>query len=137
MSKQRFSYTKEFFRRIAITGWNKSPYFTYSSKYSVLRRWLIAKFSARQKMVLSIGCGSGELESELNQRGRKVVGLAQRRTRAGALFQCAALLRWDAAEMARLVGLDSRVAAELADIAGPLPVDDAALEAAFLDALPG
>ena len=75
MSKQRFSYTKEFLRRIAITGWNKSPYFTYSSKYSVLRRWLIAKFSARQKMVLSIGCGSGELESELNQQGRKVVGL--------------------------------------------------------------
>ena len=38
------------------------------------------------------GVGPGEV---LVADGRKAVGLAQRRTRGGALFQCAALLSWD------------------------------------------
>ena len=40
-------------------------------------------------------CFAGVGPGEVTVGGRKVVGMAQRRTRAGALFQCAALVRWD------------------------------------------
>ena len=50
------------------------------------------------------GLGSGEV----TVRGRKVVGLSQRRSRAGALFHCAALLRWDAADSAAVLALTDR-----------------------------
>jgi lipoate-protein ligase A len=85
------------------------------------------------RQVCFAGIGPGEVTVD----GRKVVGLAQRRTRAGALFQCAALLRWDPDEMARLLDLDAEAAAELANVAGAVPVDGSALEDAFLSALPG
>ena len=84
------------------------------------------------RQVCFAGLGSGEVTVD----GHKVVGLAQRRTRAGALFQCAALLRWDAEAMASLLDLDADAAGELDQIAGPLPVGAAALEEAFLSALP-
>jgi SAM-dependent methyltransferase len=64
-----------FFRRIALKGWKKSAYFTYSSSYPVMRRWLIAQLSTRDKAILSIGCGSGELERDLIKLNRKVTGL--------------------------------------------------------------
>jgi len=64
-----------FFRRIALTGWRRSPYFTFSSSYSVLRRWLMAQLSLRHKKILSIGCGSGELERDLIKAGRAVTGM--------------------------------------------------------------
>lgn len=64
-----------FFRRIAVKGWRKSPYFTYSSSYVVLRRWLIARLSTRDKAILSIGCGSGELEQDLLKLGRRITGM--------------------------------------------------------------
>lgn len=44
------------------------------------------------RLVCFGGVGSGEV---LDGRGRKVVGVAQRRTREHAVFQCAALLHWD------------------------------------------
>src|SRR5207253_4747496 len=83
------------------------------------------------RQVCFAGIGPGEVTVD----GRKVVGLAQRRTRAGALFQCAALLRWDAEEMARLLDLDA--ATELEPIAAALPVGRSDLEDAFLHQLPG
>ena len=64
-----------FFRRIALKGWRKSPYFTYSSRYPVLRRWLISQLSVRDKAILSIGCGSGELERDLVKLNHQVTGL--------------------------------------------------------------
>jgi lipoate-protein ligase A len=83
------------------------------------------------RQVCFAGIGPGEVTVD----GRKVVGLAQRRTRAGALFQCAALLRWDADEMARLLDLGTEGAAELATLAAALPVDPSDLEEALLGAL--
>lgn len=74
-------------------------------------------------------CFAGLGPGEVTVDGRKVVGISQRRTRAAALFQCAALLAWDAAETESLLGLP---AASLAGSAAPLPVDRPALEAAFL-----
>ncbi len=80
------------------------------------------------RQVCFAGIGSGEVTVD----GRKVVGLAQRRTRAGALFQCAALLRWDPDEMVRLLDLDPEAAAALPTLAAALPVGADDLEEAFL-----
>jgi hypothetical protein len=71
--------------------------------------------------------------------GAKVVGLCQRRTRAGSLFQAACLLRWDAAALAALLALDpdgrAAAAAALQPAARGLGVAAATVEAAFLAAL--
>jgi len=83
------------------------------------------------RQVCFAGLGPGEVTVD----DRKVVGLAQRRTRAGALFQCAALLRWDPEEMARLLDLDTEAEKALANLAGPLAVDGAELEMALLGEL--
>jgi lipoate-protein ligase A len=65
------------------------------------------------------GTGPGEVVSP---RG-KVVGVSQRRTRAGALFQSAALLRWDPDEAVGALALDRVAAAEeLRDAAAGLDV---------------
>lgn len=64
-----------FFRRIALKGWRNSPYFTYSSRYPVLRRWLMAQLSGRDHTILSVGCGSGELERDLIKLKREVIGI--------------------------------------------------------------
>jgi lipoate-protein ligase A len=83
------------------------------------------------RQVCFAGIGPGEVTVD----GRKVIGMSQRRTRAGALFQCAALLRWDPEEIARLLDLGKEGAAALPTLAAALPVDGAALEEAFLAAL--
>ena len=74
--------------------------------------------------------------------GPKVVGLSQRRTRAGAVIQCAALLRWDPAALLALLALEvgprADGAAELAGVGaglGEAGVTAAGLEAAFLAAI--
>lgn len=69
------SRVPSFFRRIALVGWAKSPYYTYCSGYPVFRRWLIAQLSAKDKKILSVGCGSGELERDLLKLGRRVFGI--------------------------------------------------------------
>jgi len=40
-----------------------------------MRRWLVSQLSARHKKILSIGCGSGELERDIVKLGRQVVGM--------------------------------------------------------------
>lgn len=69
------SRVPQFFRRIALKGWRKSAYFTFTSRYPVMRRWLLEQMLARDKSILSIGCGSGELERELIKLNRRVTGL--------------------------------------------------------------
>lgn len=85
-------------------------------------------------------CFAGLGPGEVTVGGRKVVGLSQRRTRAGALFQCMATLAWDPAPLLGLLALSeedrARGAAELADVAsgvGAARADD--LLTAFLTAL--
>lgn len=75
MTQSSSSRVPNFFRRIALKGWRNSPYFTYSSRYPVLRRWLISQLSGRDHTILSIGCGSGELERDLIQLKRQVIGI--------------------------------------------------------------
>ena len=81
-------------------------------------------------VVCFAGLGPGEVTVE----GRKVVGISQRRTRAAARFQCAALGRWDPDTLADLlVGVD---AAAIADVAAGVGVALDDLLAALLRHLP-
>lgn len=80
------------------------------------------------KAVCFGGLGPGEVH--IGQR--KVVGIAQRRTRESALFQCAVNLRWDPAPLVRALGLPDVAVDELVDAVIAVPeVDRARLRAAF------
>lgn len=83
-------------------------------------------------------CFAGIGPGEVTVGGRKVVGISQRRTRAGARFQCVALARWDPASLLDLLAL-TRAERERArdDIAGVAAGagDLAAAETALLGAL--
>lgn len=52
-------------------------------------------------------CFAGRGPGEVSCGGRKVVGISQRRTRAGARFQCAVLHRWDPAPLLEVLALDA------------------------------
>jgi len=83
------------------------------------------------------GVGPGEVS---DRAGRKLVGLSQRRTRAGARFQTAVHLRWDPAALAAVLDLtDGERTALVDDLAGAVaavgvPAD--VLVAALIAALP-
>jgi 2-polyprenyl-3-methyl-5-hydroxy-6-metoxy-1,4-benzoquinol methylase len=62
------------FRQVAQQGWDQSGHFTYTYKYPLLRRWLIAQLLPK-RTILSIGCGRGELEAELAEQRHRVVSL--------------------------------------------------------------
>ena len=81
------------------------------------------------------GLGPGEVRLD----DRKVVGISQRRTRAGARFQCLLVRRWDPVGILALLDLDDAARQQaLVDLAGAVGGVDVAPEAAvsrFLDAL--
>ncbi len=86
-------------------------------------------------------CFGGLGPGEVSVGSRKVVGISQRRTRHGALFQTAALLRWEPADLIALLALNDEgradAAAGLQDAAaGVGPERAGALTAALLAALP-
>ena len=93
--------------------------------------------SAWSRRVCFAGLGPGEVCVD----GRKVVGVAQRRVRRGALFQTAALLRWDPGAVLGLLRYGeadrARGRAELEPMAaGVGPERAEALVAGLLDTLP-
>jgi lipoate-protein ligase A len=59
--------------------------------------------NAWSQLVCFAGLGPGEV---VGSRRRKLVGISQRRTRYGALFQCACLLRWQPERLLDLLALD-------------------------------
>ncbi|MGH9302072.1 MAG: lipoyl protein ligase domain-containing protein, partial [Acidimicrobiales bacterium] len=63
-------------------------------------------------------CFAGMGPGEVLVAGRKVVGMAQRRWRAGSLFQCAALIGHDPAFTAELFDLDDSSRLELCEQLG-------------------
>lgn len=82
------------------------------------------------------GLGAGEVTLD----GRKLVGIAQRRTRSGALFQCAVPIRWNPGPLVEVLrwrpGERQRAAADLTGAAagiGTKRVD--AVVSALLDGL--
>jgi len=87
-----------------------------------------------------VACFSGVAPGEVVVDGRKVVGIAQRRTRAGSRLQCAVVHQWDPRPLADLLDLsagdrEALVADLAASAAGIGPVDPATLVAALADAL--
>ncbi len=88
------------------------------------------------RLVCFAGLGPGEVRVG----GAKVVGIAQRRTRQGARFQCALLHRWDAAATLALLALDDaarvEAAADLAAAAAGVDVPPADAVEALVGSLP-
>lgn len=84
------------------------------------------------RLVCFAGLGPGEV----HVGGAKVVGLSQRRTREGALFSSAALLRWEPRALLAVLALDpterQRAAEELSGAAAALDLPAAGLQAAVL-----
>lgn len=74
-SRANSSAGTRFYRGIAAHGWRDSDYFTYSTRSPAFRRWIAAQLPARAKQLLSVGCGTGELECHLAAGRRRVVGL--------------------------------------------------------------
>jgi lipoate-protein ligase A len=72
-------------------------------------------------------CFAGLGPGEVTVGGAKVVGLAQRRTRQGALFQCAVPVVWDPAALLDLLALDdearTRGSVQLAGVAAGVGPD--------------
>lgn len=93
--------------------------------------------SAWSAQVCFAGLGPGEVTVE----GRKAVGISQRRTREGALFQCAVPLAWDPRPLLAALSMSpadrGAAAAALADTVLALEGRSvAAVEEAFSAALP-
>ncbi len=94
--------------------------------------------TAWSSLVCFAGLGPGEV---IDNARRKLVGIAQRRTRHGALFQCACVLRWDPEALLQLLtlGEDQRRTAshEVAGTAIGVGVERAeAVVESFLTVLP-
>jgi lipoate---protein ligase len=86
-------------------------------------------------------CFAGLGAGEVTMAGRKLVGISQRRTRAGALFQCAASVTWDPAPLLEVLRLlpeeRERAASDLASAAAGVGDGRAkVLAAALVDCLP-
>jgi hypothetical protein len=81
-------------------------------------------------------CFAGLGPGEVTIGGRKAVGISQRRTRAGARFQCVAYERWDPAPLVELLGMSDEAAAALAGAGAGLGSRLPAIEEALLDRLP-
>lgn len=89
----------------------------------VVNRW--------SRLVCFAGLGPGEV----TVGGAKVVGMAQRRNRSGARFQCAVSRRWDPTAITSLLALDPRTRAGAdAELAGAVAGVDAPPDA-VVDAL--
>jgi SAM-dependent methyltransferase len=74
-TERRSPRASRFYTRIGKNGWRDSAYFTFSVRSPALRRWIAAQLPAKRKRILSVGCGTGELESHLTQLQHEVVGL--------------------------------------------------------------
>jgi lipoate---protein ligase len=81
-------------------------------------------------------CFAGLGPGEVTVGGRKVVGISQRRTRAAARFQCAALARWDAVGIVSRLGLPPQAAGDVRDVATGIGLELESLLAALLRRLP-
>lgn len=66
-------------------------------------------------------CFAGLGPGEVTMGGRKAVGIAQRRTRHGALFQCAVHRMWDPDPLVAALGLPPGAADELRQAAVGIP----------------
>lgn len=85
-----------------------------------------------REQLLAAVCYATVGRGEVSVRGRKVVGLAQRRRRPGALVQCGLLRRWRPERLLEILGADPddpEIAAAAAGVEDllPAPPDEGAL----------
>lgn len=89
---------------------------------------------ARQRLLAAV-CYATLGRGEVTAGGRKIVGLAQRRRRPGALVQCGLLRRWRPARLLTALGADpgdpaiAASATGLDELVDPPPTDDQIMEA--------
>ena len=100
-----------------------------------------AKGTDRERLLAAV-CYATLGRGEVTAGGRKLVGLAQRRRRPGALVQCGLLRRWDPEPLLRALGADPndpevRAAATGLDDLLAAPPDDDAIMTAVHEALDG
>lgn len=84
-------------------------------------------------LVCFASVGPGEV---VDARGAKLVGIAQRRTREHARFQCTVLRRWDPAALVELLVVSDNPIPALQHVARPVDVEPDVLVGALLRALP-
>jgi lipoate---protein ligase len=84
-------------------------------------------------------CFAGLGPGEVAVGGAKVVGISQRRTRAGALFQCGALVAWEPEPLLDVLALSgddrAQASAALAGVARGTGIEPARMVTAFAAAL--
>jgi lipoate-protein ligase A len=85
------------------------------------------------ELVCFAGVGPGEV---VTAEGAKVVGIAQRRTRDLARFQCTVMRRWEPEELVALLADKDLAAATLRQRVQVVEDDPAAIVAAFVQSLP-
>jgi lipoate-protein ligase A len=83
-------------------------------------------------LVCFAGRGSGEV---FDQRGSKVVGISQRRTRQWARFQCAVSINWDPDTLVDLLRPPRPSVTEIAQVGSALRVSVDDVSAAVIEAL--
>ena len=92
-------------------------------------RMVTSSWSAR---VCFAGIGGGEVVLD----GHKVVGISQRRTRAGARYQCVVYRRWHPTALTTLLSPPQPTIDVVEPLAAPVPGTMQAIQAALLAALP-
>lgn len=84
-------------------------------------------------------CFAGQAPGEVFVKGKKSVGISQRRTRQGARFQTALARRWNITDLSSLLNLSSqarsRLESETAIAAYPLPLPSSDVFKAFCAAM--
>jgi ubiquinone/menaquinone biosynthesis C-methylase UbiE len=61
--------------KIGAHDWRQGAYDTFTYDSPFLRRWIAEQLPAKKTTILSIGCGSGELEDHLTELGHGIIGL--------------------------------------------------------------
>ncbi len=76
MPKQQKSAARSrFYKGIGAQGWRRSGYTTTSFFSPAFRQWIASQLPAKPVEILSVGCGSGELETHLAESRHVVFGL--------------------------------------------------------------
>ena len=73
--KQKTAARSRFYTDVGTKGWRQTGYDTYGFYSPGFRQWIGSRLPAKKKAILSVGCGSGELEKHLRELRHQVVGL--------------------------------------------------------------
>lgn len=72
---QKSSARAKSHRQIGAHDWRRSGYDTFSYDSPFFRQWVASQLGPKRAEILSVGCGSGELEHHLAELRHVVVGL--------------------------------------------------------------